>query len=241
MKTIVILPTYNECETIERMIDGIFVLKDDIGVIVVDDSSPDGTGSIADRLCDRYPLLEVMHRKGKRGRGTAGVAGFKRALEMDGDYIIEMDADLSHDPASIPDFIKAMNNADVVIGSRYIEGGDSSERNPARKAISILANFYIKTMMGIPHVKDCTSGFRCFKSKVLREIDLDTIHSEGPPIITEVLYRCRGYSIKEIPIIFKERFGGKSKFNFKAMKDSIILVLRLRINEILGKNKRHNR
>ena len=235
MKTIVTLPTYNESQTIQEIIEKIFSLKDDIEIIVVDDDSPDGTGRLLDTLKGKYPNLDVIHRSGKRGRGTAGVVGFKRALQKRGDYIIEMDADLSHDPAYIPSFINEMNNADIVIGSRYTKGGRDVERSTIRNVISLLANTYIRYMLGMTNVKDCTSGFRCFKSDVLKAIDLDNIKSVGPSIVTEILYRCKPYRIKEIPIIFKERAGGRSKFNFKAMRDSILLGLRLRRARLPGR------
>lgn len=229
MKAIVILPTYNERETIKPIIEKIFLVKRDIEIIVVDDNSPDGTGLILDSLAKIYPGLEVIHRSGKRGRGSAGILGFKRALEREGDYIIEMDADLSHDPRYIPSFIEEMENADIVIGSRYIKGAGIAERSISRNIISLLANLYIKFTVGISKVKDCTSGFRCFKKEVLESIHLDSLESKGPSIVTEILYRCKNYNIKEIPIVFKKRAGGKSKFNFQAIRDSISLGLKLRL------------
>lgn len=237
MKTVVVLPTYNENGTIEEMVRRIFDVRGDgdIGVIVVDDNSPDGTGEIADRLVKLYPGLEVMHRFEKRGRGSAGIAGFKRALEKGADYIIEMDADLSHDPAYIPSLIGAMSDSDLAIGSRYIKGGGDPERGIIRRPISLLANLYIRVVMGIPGVKDCTSGFRCFKRELLESINLDGLRSTGPSIVTEILYKCRKAKIREVPITFKERGTGRSKFNLKAMVDSLYLVLLLRLEEIFSK------
>lgn len=232
MKTIVIIPTYNEKETIEEMVKRIFVLPGDIEALIVDDNSPDGTGQIADRLAARYPKLEVMHRLNNRGRGLAEVEAFKRAIEKRADYIIEMDADLSHDPVYIPSLINNMESADLVIGSRYMKGGSDPERGFIRKFISVMANVYIRFIMGLPAIRDCTSGFRCFRRSLLESIDLDSIRSTGPSIITEVLYRCRKSRIKEVPYMFRERAGGSSKFDLKAMTDSLYFALLLRLQGI---------
>lgn len=235
MKVIAILPTYNERETIEDIVKGISAVDGNIGIIAVDDNSPDLTGKILDELAGPYPGLEVMHRFGRRGRGSAGIAGFKRAIEKGADYIIEMDADLSHDPAYIPDLIEAMKDADLAIGSRYVKGGGDPERDIIRRPISLMANLYIRIVMGIPAVKDCTSGFRCFRRSLLESINLDGLRSNGPSIVTEILFKCKNYRIKEVPIVFKERRGGNSKFNLKAMADSLGLALRLRFEEIFGR------
>jgi dolichol-phosphate mannosyltransferase len=195
---------------------------------VVDDESPDGTGRIADEMAAASDRVRVIHRREKRGRGYAGAEGFRYCVAQGYDPIMEMDADFSHDPAYIPQFLSEARDWDVVIGSRAIEGGGEAGRGVARRLITAGAAFYLRTMLGVKGVKDLTSGYRCFRHRVMEEIRPETLTSPGPGIVTEVLFRCRKYRIKEIPILFRDREHGKSKFSFKAMRESLLLAARLR-------------
>lgn len=228
----IMLPTYNEVDNLRRVVELILAQPADVRVVVVDDQSPDGTGELADILAAEYPgHVFVVHRTGPRGRGVAGVEGFKYCLTFPVDCIIEMDADLSHDPADIPRFLKAAEDADVVFGSRYIKGGREINRLLYRRIISRLANTYLRLALGVS-VRDCSSGYRCFRRYVLESLDLDSIASHGPSILTEILWQCklRGYNIKEIPIAFREREVGVSKLNGQILLHSLILPLRLRLS-----------
>lgn len=226
----VMLPTYNEAENIREMVTIILNLPADLMVVIVDDNSPDGTGKIADELVQENPgRVHVVHRTGVRGRGVAGVDGFKYCLNLPVRYIFEMDADLSHDPRDIPKFLEVAPKADVVIGSRYIRGGGESNRVLHRRIISRFANAYLRFALGLS-IRDCSSGYRCFDRRVLDEIGLAAITSDGPPILTEILWRCkqRRYRIAEVPIIFHERERGTSKLNGKILLNSLAMPLNLR-------------
>lgn len=226
-KVIVMIPTYNEAENINFLLDEILTVAPDVEVVVVDDNSPDGTWKIVqDRVDNRIHLL---HRTEDRGRGRAGVAGFKYALGNGADYVIEMDGDFSHEPRFIPQLIEAARGADLVLGSRYVKGGRDCRRF-IRRCISRLAGLYIRFILGIS-VKDPTSGFRCFKRKTLEDINLDTLRANDPFIVTEVLYRCYRENawIKEMPIIFKDREKGSSKLGPGILFINLLKVLRLRL------------
>ena len=225
MKTFVVIPTYNEAENIESLIKEILNLNLDIHIVVVDDDSPDGTWKIVKNMVEQFDNIHCLRRCGNRGRGTAGVEGFKYALTQGAEYIIEMDADFSHNPAYIPVMLEKMKYYDVILGSRFIKNG-KDERGIIRHMITILANMYIKLILNINNIYDCTSGFRCFKREVLEKIDLNNTISTGPAIVQELLYKAYigGFNIGEVPIKFVDRTRGKSTFNFKIMIQGIIMV-----------------
>ena len=234
---IVMLPTYNEADNIRPMIEAVLAQDPRIRVLVVDDDSPDGTAAIAQDMARENPRVHVMVRRERRGRGYAGVEGLLRCVEMGGDPIVEMDADFSHDPAHLPAILAAAERCDVVIGSRGVEGGGESGRGLARRFITRAAGIYLRLMLGVPRVKDPTSGYRCFRRRVLEAIRLDTLRSPGPSIVSEILFRCRRLRICEVPICFRQRTRGRSKFNLKAMTDSLLAALRLRAAALIGRDE----
>lgn len=226
----IMLPTYNEVENIRNVVGLILGLPEDLHVVVVDDNSPDGTGDVADELARENPeRVHVVHRTGVRGRGIAGVDGFKYCLTLPVDFIFEMDADLSHDPLDIPRFLEVAPLADVVIGSRYIKGGGESNRVLHRRVISRFANAYLRFALGLS-MRDCSSGYRCFSRKALESISLVAITSDGPPILTEILWQCKQkrFHVVEVPIIFHEREQGVSKLNGRILINSLAMPLSLR-------------
>ena len=235
MPPLVILPTYNEAENIGPIVRAALDAAPAAHVLIVDDDSPDGTGDIADALARETGRVHALHRLEKRGRGYAGVEAFQYAVDRGYDPVIEMDADFSHDPAHLPEMLEASADADVVIGSRRVEGGGETGRGLVRRCITWGARLYLRLVLGLRRVKDPTSGYRCFRRDALKAIQLDTLRSPGPSIVTEILFRCRRLRIKEIPIRFKDRERGHSKFNVKAMTDSILQALRLRLAAILGR------
>ncbi len=227
MKAMVMLPTYNEKVNIERMIAAILG-HDGVSVVVVDDSSPDGTGEIADRLAAESPgRIHVIHRK-ERGRGTAGIAGFKYAREQDVDCVIEMDADFSHNPADIPRFLEKIDQYDVVIGSRLV-AGSKALRNPLRRLISNGANLYARVFMGW-HIRDWCGGYKCYRRAALKGLDFERFRSRGYSIGMETLYRLtrNGCTFVEIPIEFTDQRQGQSKFGFREITGYAANVLRVR-------------
>ncbi len=230
MSIIVTLPTYNEAENILSLIDNLLGLRPDISVVVIDDDSPDGTYRLVGEKQKTTPRLFLLHRKGKRGRGSAGVAGFKFAVSKKADLIVEMDADYSHHPRFLPRLLDATQKADVVVGSRLVKGGGEAGRSVLRKILTHTANFYIRGVLGLK-IRDCTSGYRVFHRRVLEAINLDTLTANGPAIVQEVLLRCakRGFKIMEVPIIFEERKRGKSTFNLKIMLAGLWSVLKFRL------------
>lgn len=230
MKTYVMIPTYNERENIGNLIQEIVNLKiQDLHIVVVDDNSPDGTSEVVTNLSKKHPEVELLLRTNERGRGSAGIAGFKYALEHGADSVIEMDADFSHHPKYIPHLLEALHDADMVIGSRFISGGKDVNRGIIRKAITILAGIYVRVLLGLK-IKDVSSGYRCFKRKVLEAIELDSVVSTGPSIVSEVFYRAhlKGFSIKEIPIEFEDRTHGQTKLNYKILVKTLLMVLKFK-------------
>ena len=230
MKAVVVIPTYDEKENIALLIKDIIQLGLNISILVVDDDSPDGTGEIVARLAAEYPQVNILHRYDQKGRGSAGITGFQKALTMPVDYIIEMDADFSHQPKYIPDLLKTIEGCDVVIGSRGIKGGEEAGRNLLRTMITKLANSYIRWLLGLK-VRDCTSGFRCFRREVLETIPLSNLYSNGPSIVEEILYHCHknGFRVKEIPIIFQDRKRGKSSLTFYKLLQTFFMIHKLRL------------
>jgi dolichol-phosphate mannosyltransferase len=223
MKVLVMLPTYNEGENLESMVQAILSLEQNqdvnqldvqsLQIVVVDDDSPDSTGELAEKLAEIYPgKVHVIHRE-ERGRGSAGITGFKFALTQDIDCLIEMDADFSHNPNDIPRFLKEIKNCDVVIGSRFVPGGQTGPRNPFRKATSWGAGLYARLVLRTD-IKDWHGGYKCYRKQALAGLNLDGLLSRGYSIGMKMIYRLtqNGCSYKEIPITFRERTRGKSKF-----------------------------
>jgi dolichol-phosphate mannosyltransferase len=211
----VILPTYNEAENLERIVGGILEhLPESRRVLIVDDSSPDGTGEIADRLAGSEASIGVLHRERKEGLGPAYLAGFRIALDGGAERIIEMDADFSHDPAFLPKLIEATADADLAIGSRYVPGGGITDWGPMRRFISRGGSAYARLALGLP-IRDLTGGFKCFRRVVLETIDLETIEARGYAFQVETTYRAikSGFRVVEVPITFRDRTDGTSKMS----------------------------
>src|SRR5216684_2275249 len=234
MNTLIIIPTYNERENLPLLVKEIFSSVPETDVLIVDDSSPDGTGKLADEMHKENPQVQVLHRPGKLGLGTAYIAGFKYAIEHGYDAAFEMDADFSHDPRYLPDFLEAIENADLVIGSRYIPGGDTPNWSLLRRFISAGGNLFARFMLAIP-VHDCTAGFRCYRRKVLESIDLDSIQAQGYAFQVELAYRTtrQGFKVVETPIVFMDRRVGKSKMSHTIFLEGFLWVMRTRLG--LGK------
>ncbi|MEW6684978.1 MAG: polyprenol monophosphomannose synthase [Candidatus Edwardsbacteria bacterium] len=222
------IPTFCERENIVQLVEEILALNLGVNILIVDDNSPDGTGKIADELAKKYPQVQVLHRQGIGGRGSAGIAGLKYLLAQGADFIIEMDADFSHQPCYLPLFLEKIKEADIVIGSRFVKGGKDIGRG-MRHLITLFANVYIRNVLGLK-IYDCTSGYRCFRRKVLEAINLDNTVSLGPAIVQELLYKAclRGFRVVEIPVVFVERRRGKSTFNFRIMLEGFLMVLILK-------------
>jgi len=235
MKTLIIIPTYNELENLQPLIAEIFSYVSQTDILIVDDNSPDGTGKLADELSAENPRIHVMHRAGKLGLGTAYIAGFKYAIEHQYDAAFEMDADFSHDPRYLPNFLAAIEDADLVIGSRYIKDGGTPNWSLLRRFISGGGNIYARVLLGLP-IHDCTAGYRCYRRKVLEAIDLDTVQSQGYAFQIELVYRVwkHNFKIVETPIIFQDRRVGKSKMSRKIFLEGFSFVFRTRF----GLNKK---
>jgi len=227
-KAVVMIPTYNEKENIADLIQKILALELDmnISIVVADDNSPDGTGEIVQHMASKDERIHPVIRMKRRGRGTGGIDGFKEALKLNPDYIIEMDGDFSHQPKYIPDLLAKADEYDLVIGSRFVEGGKDQDRNLIRRLITFLARNFIRHQFHIP-VRDVSSGFRCFKRKVLESVDLDDCISVNPSIVLEILYKAHllGFTITEVPIEFIDRTRGKTKLNFVILLDTLLMSL----------------
>lgn len=238
MKSIIVIPTYNEKENISRIIDAIFGVKDDIHILVVDDNSPDGTGDIVASLGRDDKRVNLMRRKGKMGLGTAYCAGFKWAIDKGYDYIFEMDADFSHDPKEIPNFLNEIENNDLVIGSRYIKGVNVVNWPMSRLLLSYFANIYTRIVTGMP-IMDATGGFKCFRAATLSKVNLNAIKTNGYGFQIEMNYRIWKLNgkIKEIPIIFIDRMEGESKMNKKIIWEAVFLVWKLKLGLTSYKSK----
>lgn len=234
LKTLIIVPTYNEKENLPRLLGILLAMPEGLDVLVVDDNSPDGTGAIADEWAERNPgRVRVLHRTGKLGLGSAYVAGFRKALEWGYDRIFEMDADFSHDPKYLAPMLAASEEADVVIGSRYATGVNVIDWPMSRLLLSWFANKYAKFVTGLP-IADCTAGFKCFRREALEMIDLDGISSDGYSFQIEMHYKLwkKGARMREISIVFVDRQAGQSKMSSKIIREALFLVLKLR----LGRN-----
>lgn len=235
-KTLVITPTYNESENVERLLNAVLAQDSEVEMLIVDDNSPDGTAAIVEKMQQNNSKIHLIKRAGKMGLGTAYVAGFRFAIEKKYDYIMEMDADFSHDPNEIPNFIKRIKDFDVVLGSRYI-GGVRILNWPIRRLIlSYGASLYTRIITGMP-IKDTTGGFKCFRRKVLESIDLDAIHSNGYAFQIEMNFKAwkKGFKIIEHPIIFVDRTHGTSKMSKNIIYEAVFLVWKLKYQSLLGK------
>jgi dolichol-phosphate mannosyltransferase len=231
MSTIIVIPTYNERENLPTLVDKLFSLPiSDLELLIVDDNSPDGTGQMADDYAIQKPgKVHTLHRSGKLGLGTAYVAGFKKALELGADRIVQMDADFSHPPEKLIEMLEASHKCDLVIGSRYIPGGSLDKDWPwYRKALSGFGNFYARTILGVK-VRDITGGFRMWNRSALERIPLDRIRSNGYMFQVEMAYLASklGFSVIEVPIYFAERKFGKSKINLSIQVEAAISVWKL--------------
>lgn len=236
-RALVIIPTYNERENLPRLIPMVLEQDPRLEVLIIDDASPDGTGALADELAAANPRVHVFHREGKLGLGTAYLTGFRWALERDYAYIFEMDADFSHDPAHLPQFLAAIQNADVVLGSRYLEGRVTVVNWPiTRLLLSYGANIYARLVTGLP-IADATGGYKCFRREVLQAIDLDRVESEGYAFQIEITLRAwkKGFRIVEIPIVFTDRDVGESKMSKRIIREAVWKVWKLRFLDLFGK------
>ena len=235
--TQIVVPTYNECENINRIVPMILDLPVDVNVIVVDDNSPDGTGDLADQLADQYPgRVRVIHRSGKLGLGTAYLAGYREAFTLKPDFIMTMDADFSHHPRFIPSMIeKADTGYDLIIGSRYVPGGDTPDFPWYRRLLSWGANTFAHVLLGL-RARDATAGFRCYRREVLETLSIDSIKSSGYSFLIEMLFLVEnaGYRVGEVPIIFEDRKRGQSKISQQEIVRALNTVFRLFFHRIFG-------
>ena len=230
----VVVPTYNERDNIERLIAEILAQDAGIDVLVVDDNSPDGTGDVVARMKEGNPRLHLLLRSGKLGLGSAYRDGFRFALARGVDYIVEMDADFSHDPAMLPVFFEQIKNYDLVIGSRYLNGVSVVNWPLRRLMMSCFANLYTRLITGL-RISDCTGGFKCFRREALEAIELGSIKSDGYSFQIEMNYLCaeKGFRIGEIPIIFIDRHAGTSKMSKKIVREAVFIVWKLKIGSLV--------
>lgn len=229
MRSVVILPTYNESGNLRPVTEQILRVSPESDVLVVDDASPDGTGRIADELAKETGRVFVIHRTEPRGRGAAGLDGFRWALERNYEAVVEMDADLSHSPRYIPQLIGGLRDADVVIGSRCVPGAETARKNVFRNALSAAAHTMIRALLRTK-VRDCTSGFRAFRRGALASLPLERMVSVGPSVVEEILYACekKQLRIREIPIRFEERRSGRSKLGVSRLLETLFTLVRVR-------------
>jgi dolichol-phosphate mannosyltransferase len=231
----IVLPTFDEAENLEAIVAAILpIMREAVGregfrVLVVDDDSPDGTGQIADRLAAVEPELDVLHRQVRQGLGYAYLAGFRVALAGGATHVIEMDADFSHEPHDLPRLLAAAADADLVLGSRYVEGGVVADWGLVRRFISRAGSYYARRVLRLP-VRDLTGGFKCFRREVLEAIDLATVRSHGYAFQVELTYRAvrAGFRVVEIPIVFRDRRLGRSKMSWRIAVEAMLLVPQLR-------------
>ena len=230
-KALVIIPTYNEAVNLTHLVPQVLAQDPRLEVLVVDDNSPDGTGQLAEGLAVENPRVHVLHRSGKQGLGTAYLAGFKWGLERDYAYFFEMDADFSHDPAHLKEFLKAIEDADLVLGSRYLAGRVTVVNWPmGRLLLSYFANVYARWVTGL-RIWDLTGGFKCYRRRVLEGMDLSKVRSNGYAFQIEMSVRAwrKGFKLAEIPIVFVDRTEGQSKMNRAIVREAVWMVPRLRL------------
>lgn len=235
-RILVIIPTYNEAKNLPQIVPAVLKQDPRLEVLVVDDNSPDGTGDLADRMAQSKSRVHVLHRQSKEGLGRAYLAGFRWGLEQEYEAMFEMDADFSHDPAFIGGFLTAIEEADLVIGSRYATGVNVINWPISRLLLSLGANLYARILTGLP-LSDATGGFKCFRRSVLEAIDLDQVRSNGYAFQIEMSFRAwkKGFRLKEIPIIFHDRVEGQSKMSRRIMREAIWMVWWLRLQALLGR------
>jgi dolichol-phosphate mannosyltransferase len=236
-KTLIIIPTYNESDNVKEIIERLVGLNiPGLELLIIDDNSPDQTGDIVAEIGRTDSRINLIRRDGKLGLGTAYVEGFKFAIQSGFDYVFEMDADLSHNPDDIPGFLEEIESYDLVIGSRYKTGVNVINWPFNRLLLSLMANWYTRMITGLP-IRDCTSGFKCFRREVLEHIDLDNISSDGYSFQIEMTYKAwkRKYKILELPIIFVDRVKGDSKMTRKVMREAVWMVWKLRLLSLVGK------
>ncbi len=235
-KYLVVTPTYNEAENIERFVGDVLRQDPNLEILIVDDNSPDGTGDIVARMADSNPCIHLIRRAGKMGLGTAYVEGFRFAIARKYDYVMEMDADFSHSPDEIPHFLKKMQACDLVIGSRYTNGVRVINWPIRRLILSYGANVYTRIITGMP-VKDATGGFKCFKREVLESIDLDRVKSNGYAFQIEMNFKAwsKGFRLCEHPIIFADRSSGVSKMSRSIVYEAVFMVWKLKLQKIFGR------
>lgn len=236
-KSIIIIPTFNELDNVTKLIPDILRRSENVDVLVVDDNSPDGTSDFVQQSASNDNRIHLIKRAKKMGLGTAYIEGFKFALKNNYDFIFEMDADYSHDPKEIPNFLNAIQENDLVLGSRYSNGVNVVNWPMRRLLLSYFANIYTRIITGLP-VKDATGGFKCFRRKVLEAINLDRVKSNGYAFQIEMTFKAfkKGFRIKEIPIIFIDRMKGKSKMSKKIVREAITMVWKLRLRSLIGKH-----
>lgn len=234
-RALVIVPTYNERTNLPLLVPAVLAQDPRLEILVVDDNSPDGTGALADELARAEPRVHVLHRPAKAGLGKAYLAGFRWALERGYDLVFEMDADFSHDPKYLPDFLRAIQDADLVIGSRYKTGVNVINWPMSRLLLSVGANRYARCVTGLP-LTDSTAGFKCFRRAVLEAIPLDRVKSNGYAFQIEMSFRAwrKGFRLKEIPIVFTDRVEGQSKMNKRIVREAIWMVWWLRLRALRG-------
>ncbi len=232
---LVCLPTYNERENLERMLRELAPLG--VRVLVIDDTSPDGTGELADRLAEELDFVSVLHRARKEGLGPAYLAGFREALAGDAEYVLEMDCDFSHDPADVPRLIQACaDGADLALGSRYVPDGGTENWGAGRRLVSRGGSLYARALLGVG-IHDLTGGFKCFRREVLERLDLDAIHSKGYAFQIETTYRAlrNGFRVVEVPIVFVDRMHGTSKMSRTIFLEAVARVPALRLAALTGR------
>jgi len=234
--SLVIIPTYNELENLPKLIPSVLSQDEHIQILIVDDGSPDGTGNFVKEEMKKNDRIHLLEREKKMGLGTAYIAGFKYALQNNYDFIFEMDADFSHDPNELKNFLIAIKENDLVLGSRYINGVRVLNWPMARLLLSFFASVYTRIITGMP-IKDATGGFKCFRKKVLEAIDLDKVKSNGYTFQIEMSFKTyvKGFKIKEIPIVFTDRVKGKSKMSKKIVREAVTMVWKLRFQHMFGK------
>jgi len=236
-RALVVIPTYNEAGNLPNIVPQVLAQDPRLEVLVVDDNSPDGTGTLADGLAEANPRIHVLHREGKLGLGTAYLAGFRWAIEHRYDYAFEMDADFSHDPAHLKDFLQAIATADVVLGSRYLGGRVTVVNWPmGRLLLSYCANIYARWITGL-RIWDLTGGFKCFRRHVLEALDLSQVRSNGYAFQIEMSVRAwrKGFKLAEIPIVFVDRLEGQSKMSKAIVREAVWMVPRLRLMAWFGR------
>jgi dolichol-phosphate mannosyltransferase len=237
MKALVVIPTLNERENLEKLVPIVLAVDDDLHVLVVDDNSSDGTGQLADKFARETGRVRVLHRPERMGLGSAYIDGFKYAIQhTDAKYVFEMDADFSHDPKYIPDFLAAMQEADLVVGSRYLNGISIVNWPLNRLIISKIGNWYARTITGLPFT-DVTAGYKCFRRELLQQLDLDRIHSNGYSFQIETSYMVwkRGFRIKEVSIVFVDRKIGESKITYGIVWEAVWRMWALKFKHMFDK------